>query len=263
MRAGRNTASKECTGLMKFYDVPLFPLNTVLFPKMILPLHIFEHRYRQMIADCIHTNQPFGVVLISEGNEAKTDINGQVITDRSPSFFHVGTIARITEVTRLDDGRLLINTVGTDRFRLLDFREEKPYITGDIEVWPDGEFDASSPEAQQLTTQVSHLFGEYLEILMELAHKRIEGLDIPEDPALLSYLIPHWLPQINMDDKQRLLEVVNPLDRLKEEMRLILRETEFLHKIKQRADQEAAASEADGSGSNGFGYNLTGRFSDN
>ncbi len=245
---------------MVLYDVPLFPLRTVLFPKMILPLHIFEPRYRQMINECVRDNQPFGVVLIDEGPEAKEDEEGNSLSATPPILHRVGTLAKIADVTRLEDGRMLINTIGTERFRLLAHRENKPFMTGDIEIWPEGEVDTSSPDLQPLVDNVAQLFQAYLEILMELAHQSI-SLNIPDDFMVLSYLIPHWLPQIEPEDKQKLLEVADPVARLNQELLLLKRETEFLNKIKQRAEQDAENEEAESQ--NPTGYNISRRFSAN
>src|SRR6266516_6539957 len=105
-------------------EIPLFPLNTVLFPGMPLPLHIFEPRYREMIGLCSTEDRPFGVVLIREGVEV-----GEPAVP-----FEVGTMARIIGVDRMPDGRMNIITVGTRRFRLLGYTtEKKPYIVGDVE----------------------------------------------------------------------------------------------------------------------------------
>ncbi len=92
----------------KNISIPLFPLNTVLFPGQVLPLHIFEERYRRMIGQCIEKSWPFGVTLIQEGEE----VGGLA------KPFKVGTTARVTQVERLDDGRLNIISVGEMRFRI-------------------------------------------------------------------------------------------------------------------------------------------------
>ena len=208
-------------------DVPLFPLNTVLFPEMALPLHIFEPRYRLMINECVRDNAPFGVVLIQEGAEAF----GQA------EPYRVGTLARITEVARLDDGRFLLNTVGAERFRLLRFSTEKPYMTGDVEIWPDGELRTYGEDLHDLLNTVRIAFEAYLDVLMALARKKIEGLTIPDDAATLSYLIPNWL-RIDLEDKQKLLEMDAPDTRLRAEIDALRQQTEFFQNIKQRTDDE-------------------------
>ncbi|MCH8066930.1 MAG: LON peptidase substrate-binding domain-containing protein, partial [Chloroflexi bacterium] len=96
--------------------LPLFPLDTVLFPKQVLPLHIFEERYKTMIGRCIEEGAPFGVVLIRSGN--------QVGGDAVPH--DVGTTARIARVQRLPDGKINLITLGRDRFRVLSLDRSEP-----------------------------------------------------------------------------------------------------------------------------------------
>src|SRR2546421_4823703 len=103
--------------------LPLFPLGEVLFPGMMLPLHIFEPRYRLMIRRCVSEKIPFGVVLITRGQEVGP----------GAEFFNVGTTARITRVQRADDGRLYIASVGESRFRVLQTNNDQPYLQGQIE----------------------------------------------------------------------------------------------------------------------------------
>jgi Lon protease-like protein len=86
-------------------ELPLFPLNTVLFPGMVLPLHIFEDRYRLMINQCIERNRDFGVLLVGP------DLAGQ----GTVSVHAIGTSARITKIQRLADGRMDIITTGLER----------------------------------------------------------------------------------------------------------------------------------------------------
>ena len=104
-------------------EMPLFPLkNVVLFPGMMLPLHIFELRYREMINRCIEEKIPFGVLLIEEGQE---------VGDTAKPHM-VGTAARITRVERYEDGRMDIVALGTQRFRVVDFDHSKSYLSGSV-----------------------------------------------------------------------------------------------------------------------------------
>ena len=89
--------------------LPLFPLNTVLFPGMPLGLYIFEERYKLMMAQCLQEEQPFGVVLIAQGKEAMGPA-----AEPHP----VGCTAVITEVQKLNDGRMNIVAVGQERFHI-------------------------------------------------------------------------------------------------------------------------------------------------
>ncbi len=245
---------------MVLHDVPLFPLNTVLFPQMILPLQIFEPRYLAMISECLKQNLPFGVILLQEGAAEEWRSNAEPVPHK------IGTLARITEVVKLEDGRMLITSVGTDRFRLLNSYHEKPYMTADVEIWPDAENLQGPGELVELVGQVRIAFEAYLKVLMELAGKQIEGLEIPTDPAVLSYLVPNWL-QVSSPDKQRLLEVASSGERLHEENIILQRETEFLRRIKERADMEEATSgQSQGETpdiSNPNSYDISKRFSKN
>ena len=207
-------------------NIPLFPLNTVLFPEMALPLHIFEPRYRLMIDECMRENAPFGVVLIQEGAEA--------FEQAEP--YKVGTLARITEVARLDDGRFLLNTIGTQRFKLLRVGNDKPYMTGDVEIWPDGELHTYGEDLTDLMIGARRAFEAYLDVLMALARKQIEGLTIPDDAATLSYLVPNWL-RIDLEEKQRLLEMDAPDTRLRAEIEALQQQTEFFQNVKRRTDE--------------------------
>ena len=103
--------------------IPLFPLNTVLFPKQGFPLHIFEERYKQMIQRCVDDSLPFGVVLIESGEE----VGGEAIPHK------VGTTAEITAMERLQDGRMNLIAMGRSRFRIFALDRNEAYLQGDIE----------------------------------------------------------------------------------------------------------------------------------
>ena len=108
--------------------LPLFPLGTVLFPGLVLPLHIFEDRYKQLVRDLLDGQEPrrFGVIAIRVGRE--TGIGGV------SALHEVGCTATVREVAEADDGQYDIVTVGTDRFRLRSLEDSRPYLTGEIEL---------------------------------------------------------------------------------------------------------------------------------
>jgi Lon protease-like protein len=217
---------------MKLLDVPLFPLELVLFPQMVLPLRIFESRYHLMINECLKNNAPFGVVLLQEGDSVQ---EGRLHPE-APKPFTVGTLARITEVARLEEGALLITTVGSERFRLLEYRNEKPYMTGDIEIWPDQPEELEPGVLQQTVSRVRLVFEQYLRILMELAGKPVQNLELPAEAEALSFLVPNWL-YISTQGKQKLLEAPGLSSRLEKELQLLETETNFFEKIKSKANQ--------------------------
>src|SRR6185369_3018170 len=107
-------------------EMPLFPLNTVLFPGMVLPLHIFEPRYKVMISECVRDNKPFGVILIKEGVE----VGGPALT------YEFGTSAYITQIEQLGNEQMNIQTVGYQRFKLHGLREGRPFQVGLVEDLP-------------------------------------------------------------------------------------------------------------------------------
>ena len=116
-------------------ELPLFPLNNVvLFPGMPLPLHIFEERYKAMIGACADRDEPFGVLLIQDGNEV-----GDPATPHT-----VGTTARVSQVQRLEEGRLNILTRGETRFELLDTVQTTPHLVGLVRYLEDEEGTVSA-----------------------------------------------------------------------------------------------------------------------
>src|SRR5580704_824970 len=108
--------------------LPLFPLGAVLYPGMLLPLHIFEERYRQLVRDLLDGPEPrqFGVIAIRKGRE--TGIDGV------HSLYEIGCTAILRRVDRHDDGRFDIVTAGTRRFRLLALDQTLPYLQGEVEL---------------------------------------------------------------------------------------------------------------------------------
>ena len=113
-----------------YRELPLFPLNNVvLFPGMPLPLHIFEERYKDMIGACVERDEPFGVLLIREGNEVG-----------EPAMPHsIGTTARVSQVQRLQEGRLNILTRGESRFEMVQTVQTTPHLVGLVRLLEDEE----------------------------------------------------------------------------------------------------------------------------
>ena len=101
-------------------EMPLFPLNAVVFPYGSLQLHIFEPRYREMIRSCIEFERPFGIVLIRNGEEV-----GEIAEP-----YMVGTAVRVTEAVELGDGRMDITVTGERRFRIRELDESRSYLVG-------------------------------------------------------------------------------------------------------------------------------------
>lgn len=175
-------------------EIPLFPLGTVLFPGMMLPLHIFEPRYREMVNRCIDERLPFGVVLIKEGQEV-----GEAAIPHS-----VGTAARITRVDRKPDGRLDIATVGTRRFVIQEVKNDRAYLTADMRHFPvlNGDTRLASEQTQRVRPKIDR----YVDLLTRATGVQLQMDRIPEDPTTLAFLTAIAL-QVKPEDKQRLLSL--------------------------------------------------------
>ena len=187
-------------------ELRLFPLNVVLFPGMSLPLRIFEERYKLMIGECLDAEEPFGVLLIREGPE----VGGSA----KPHL--VGTTARITDVERVEEGRMNLSTTGDKRFRLVETLQETPYLKGKVQYFSEETGDLD----QGMLDQARQLFGEYIRGLAGLRGGWIREADVPLEPRPLSYSIAHYL-ELPTQAKQRLLELPFTGERLRYEASLL------------------------------------------
>ena len=167
--------------------LPLFPLDLVLFPGVPLPLHIFEPRYKEMIAECLDLKKPFGVVRASAEGVAD-----------------VGCTAEILEVTKkYDDGRMDILTRGVDRFEVLEVNEDRSFLQAEITLIQD---EPGRP-AQQVVEQAVRLHAE----IAKLAGSEVSGPE--EGVSNLSFLLAGSLP-LDLDFKQQLLVTSSETKRL-------------------------------------------------
>ncbi len=199
-------------------ELPLFPLNLVLFPGTVSPLHIFELRYRQMILDCRREDRPFGIVLARPESEPLNE-----------KPYPVGTMVDISNLTRMDDGRYTFMAIGTKRFRIVSEHRNRPYLSGLVEPFEDvvePEHDLST-----LTQQASGLFNEYLGMLLEASDGNKElDTSLPGVPEDLSHFIAYFL-DIQEERKQDFLELTSTRQRLQEEIAILRREVPFMHHI--------------------------------
>jgi Lon protease-like protein len=202
--------------------MPLFPLGTVLFPGLVLPLHIFEERYRQLVRDLLDKPEPreFGVIAIRHGRE--TGIDG--VSD----LYEVGCTAQVRQAEALDDGRYALVTVGTRRFRLLGLADADPYLEGDVEFLPDEPGDTA--DAALAVGPVQQAFLEYLDALAEQRDATFEIPELPEEPVLLSYLVAAAIV-VDIADKQRLLAAPDAARRLTAGRELLSRETRMMRTL--------------------------------
>jgi len=206
--------------------LPLFPLSTVLFPGMRLPLHVFEQRYRQLVADLLERPEPrqFGVVAIRKGRE--TGVDGVT------ALYDIGCVATVRQVTAREDGQYDLQTVGTRRFRLLRVDRSRPYFQGEIEPLADETGDAAA--AAPLTQRVQAAFRGYLNALADRGGGVISVASLPDEPELLSYVVGAAMI-IDLPDRQALLAAPDTVTRLKAERSLLTRETAMLRATTSRA----------------------------
>lgn len=149
-------------------EIPLFPLHTVLCPGIVLPLHIFEDRYRALVRDCVEGAAPFGIVLIRDGRE---------VGGGSISFSAIGTLAEIREARRYPDGRYDLLVVGTKRFAITDVTTDRqPYLVAEATVIDDevGDEDA----ARRLANTATRRFVHYLELLQPREGETADEIDV-------------------------------------------------------------------------------------
>ena len=204
-------------------ELPLFPLNTVLFPGMALPLHIFEDRYRLMINECLQANRDFGVLLSGAGS-LREEMGGPQA---------IGTSARITQVQRLKDGRMDILTSGQERFRVLQLLRVKPYIVARIENFPLEATD--SPRVANLVEISKELLTRYLRLTSEVLGTLIHIERTPRDASSLAYLVAISV-QVSLEEKQEFLAIPTLPDLLLREVAILRREIEFLRRLHQVQD---------------------------
>jgi ATP-dependent Lon protease len=184
-------------------ELPLFPLPLVLFPGMSLPLHIFEERYRQMLADVRASNNLFGLSYF--------DIN--TATNTRPSIGHVGCAAEVVEAQLLPDGRSNILTVGLIRYRLVEYVEAgEPYLVGRVEFFEDEREDEEL--LLERARHVSELFTRIARAVRNLNDDRAGLAELPDaEPERLSFLVAAAM-ELDAEAKQSLLDLRSGTERL-------------------------------------------------
>jgi Lon protease-like protein len=197
--------------------IPLFPLSSVRVPGLVLPLHIFEPRYRQLLVDLQDVpdeERGFGVIAIREGHE--------VGTDGVRALYAVGTFASLREVTALPDGRFDIVAVGTHRFRVLDLVDGLPYAQARVEWLEEEPGDASIPLARSVAAR----FQEYRDLLTD----EPDDTELPDDARVLSYLVGAAVVA-DLGTRQGFLEATDDSTRLRDELTFLRRETALIQHV--------------------------------
>ncbi len=197
-------------------EVPLFPLNNVLFPRMPLPLHVFEERFRKLILRCSEAKEPFGVVLATDADE------------RGRTTARVGTLARIHALQRLDDGRMNVLAVGDERFAVLarrdtpdEFQLATVETVHDLPIRPD--------TIDPLVNEVRRLFGIYFDSLVASAGIEVPEYELPGDPSDLSFVVASVV-HLPLERRQMFLELTSAAERLQQEVAYLKRSIARLEK---------------------------------
>lgn len=194
-------------------SIPLFPLGTVLYPGAVMPLHIFEQRYRDLIGDLTaregsDAGRAFGVIAIREGRE--------VGRDGVRALYEVGTLAVLRGVDPYPDGRFDIVTVGGARFRLRDLdTTSAAYLNADVEILDD--VDGDDPQVPAASVRQ-----RYLAYRAALQGPEA-GEPLPTDPGLLSWMVAEGM-LLDLPERQRVLAADDTASRLRVQRDLLRRE---------------------------------------
>lgn len=191
-------------------QLPLFPLNTVLFPGMSMDLHVFEDRYRALVQHLLtipdRSQRLFGVVAIREGYE--------VGSHGVQSLHRVGTVAQMTSVAPAEDGRFDIEVVGRERFRLESADASGAYLVGTLETMSDSTDPSAGPTGtSEAATRARETFGVYRSRISNLRGVEVLDVDLPGDPVYLSYTLAATC-MLTLPERQALLETGSADERL-------------------------------------------------
>jgi Lon protease-like protein len=216
-------------------EISLFPLpNLVLFPHIVVPLHIFEERYKSMINGCISSGEVFGLVLLRTGADEESE----------ETIHRVGVTARIVEVERLDEGRMNILCEGEQRFRIYRFTQQTPFWRGAVDIIEDDERNAT----EALYEQVAELYRSVVDLSAKLSGSQEAELVLPDSSTDLSYMVSYVL-DIESEDKQKLLEMDSTAERLR---MLLAHLTDTLRKLEQQRAHKEVMKKVRGNGDLGM-----------
>lgn len=225
--------------------LPLFALNSVLFPGLVLPLNVFEERYRAMMRELLKTPEDdprrFAVVAIRDGHEVAATAPGMpdqmAVPERGPAagfgedpikaFQGVGCIADAATIRERADGTFEVLATGTTRARLLSVDASGPYLTAELEELPEDPGD----EAGALAEGVLRAFRQYQKRLAGARERSLAtGADLPDEPSVVSYLVAAAM-MLDIPTKQRLLQAPDTASRLRDELKLLRSETSIIRSL--------------------------------
>ncbi|MFI9765544.1 LON peptidase substrate-binding domain-containing protein [Streptomyces sp. NPDC052415] len=225
--------------------LPLFPLNTVLFPGLVLPLNVFEERYRAMMRDLLKTpdEEPrrFAVVAIRDGHEVAPTAPGMpdptAVPERGPAagfgaeplkaFHSTACVADAATIRERADGTFEVLATGTTRVRLLSVDASGPFLTAELEELAEDQGE----EAGALAEGVLRAFRQYQKRLAGARERSLStGADLPDEPSVVSYLVAAAM-MLDTPTKQRLLQAPDTASRLRDELKLLRAETSIIRSL--------------------------------
>lgn len=180
--------------------LPMFPLGSVVFPHMVVPLHVFEPRYRALARDVVDGDREFGITLISRGHE----VGG------GDERFGVGTVARILQHEELEDGRWLVVAIGTRRFRVRSWLDDAPYPLAEVDELAEPAADGLDDELADVAQRLRRA----LALRSELEEPVVPpDMPLHEDPSVASFQVAA-LAGLTPFDAQEVLEAGDTEKRL-------------------------------------------------
>ncbi|MEV0846804.1 LON peptidase substrate-binding domain-containing protein [Streptomyces sp. NPDC049954] len=225
--------------------LPLFPLNSVLFPGLVLPLNVFEERYRAMMRDLSKIPEDderrFVVVAIRDGREIAPSAPGlpdpTAVPEKGPAagfgeeplraFHEVGCIADTATLQERPDGGFEVLTTGTKRVRLLSVDASGPYLTAEVEELA----EEPGEDAGSLAETVLRAFRSYQKRLAGAKERTLApDAELPDEPSVVSFLVAA-ATMLDVPTRQRLLEAPDTASRLREELRLLRAETAVIRHL--------------------------------
>ncbi|GAB2326391.1 LON peptidase substrate-binding domain-containing protein [Streptomyces griseoincarnatus] len=225
--------------------LPLFPLNTVLFPGLVLPLNIFEERYRAMMRELLKTpeDEPrqFAVVAIRDGHEVAPSAPGlpdpTAVPERGPAagfgadplhaFHEVGCIADAATIRERPDGTFEVLATGTTRVRLLSVDASGPFLTAELEQLEEDPGEEAGPLAEG----VLRAFRQYQKRLAGARERSLTSdAELPDEPSVVSYLVAAAM-MLDTPTRQRLLQAPDTASRLRDELKLLRTETAIIRSL--------------------------------
>ncbi|MFJ2115409.1 MULTISPECIES: LON peptidase substrate-binding domain-containing protein [unclassified Streptomyces] len=225
--------------------LPLFPLNAVLFPGLVLPLNVYEERYRSIMRELLKTDDSeprrFAVVAIRDGHETAITAPGMPDGTAPPvrgpaggfgpepldSFHPVGCVADAATIRERPDGSFEVVATGTTRVRLRSVDASGPYLTGELEDLP----EEPGEGADALAEGVLRAFRNYQKRLAGARERSLSRSDdLPREASVVSYLVAA-AAVLDIPTKQRLLEAPDIAARLREELKLLRAETAVIRHL--------------------------------